>query len=307
MASEWRAAALRWEKEQHPVPLYRATQGILARSVCRWAGIPLSEDEADTRTRDLALLFDAAGRVGPDHFRARLARRRCTYWVLQHVEAVRLAGGGDGDPKHPVEIIARHRDLSFASLPPKTAAVEILNVLRPTVAISVYFVFLAHALARHPEIATQLRAGSDEDLLAFVQEVRRFYPFFPAVAARVREDVTWRDHSLRAGTLAVLDLYGIDHDPHVWESPDRFSPERFRGWTGDPWSFVPQGGGDHGVGHRCAGEWITIALMHRALRFLVHELDYRVPSSDEDLEIDFARLPALPRGDFVLTDVRQRS
>jgi fatty-acid peroxygenase len=305
MASEWRAAALRWEKEQRPVPLYRATQGILARSVCRWAGIPLSESEADARTRDLVLLFDAAGHVGPDHFRARLARRRCTYWVLQHVEALRLGGGDDGAPEQPVEMIARHRDLSFASLPAKTAAVEILNVLRPTVALSVYCVFLAHALARHPTMATQLRAGSDEDLLAFVQEVRRFYPFFPAVAARVREDVLWRDHSLRAGTLAVLDLYGIDHDPRLWKDPDTFRPERFHGWNEDPYGLVPQGGGDHAEGHRCAGEWITIALMETALRFLTDEIDYRVRR--DDLAIDFSRLPALPQEPLVLEDVSVRS
>jgi fatty-acid peroxygenase len=138
-----------------------------------------------------------------------------------------------------------------------------------------------------------------------VQEVRRFYPFFPAVPAIVRENFRWRGYTLRAGTRALLDLYGIDHDPRLWKDPDTFRPERFHGWNEDPYGLVPQGGGDHAEGHRCAGEWITIALMETALRFLTDEIDYRVRR--DDLAIDFSRLPALPQEPLVLEDVSVRS
>jgi fatty-acid peroxygenase len=68
---------------------------------------------------------------------------------------------------------------------------------------------------------------------------------------------------------------------------------------------VRQGGGDPALGHRCAGEVVTLELMLRALRFLVMEIDYAVP--DRDLALDCSRLPALPRSGFVLRDVRLRA
>jgi hypothetical protein len=51
----------------------------------------------------------------------------------------------------------------------------------------------------------------------FVQEVRRFYPFFPFVAAVVKKDFTWKGFEFKEGTLTFLDLYGTNHDPEVWE------------------------------------------------------------------------------------------
>lgn len=66
-------------------------------------------------------------------------------------------------------------------------------------------------------------------------------------------------------------------------------------------SFIPQGGGDYGADHRCAGEWITIELMKVAADMLGRQMRYDVP--DQDLRIDFARLPALPRSRSVIRNV----
>src|SRR3546814_12561235 len=66
---------------------------------------------------------------------------------------------------------------------------------------------------------------------------------------------------------------------------------------------VPQGGGDHHAGHRCPGEWITIALLKSAVRMLTMEMRYSVP--EQDLTVSLARMPALPRSRFVITDVHQ--
>ena len=43
--------------------------------------------------------------------------------------------------------------------------------------------------------------------------------------------------------------------------PDVFSPDRFADWEGSPFGFIPQGGGDYLMGHRCAGEWVTVEVM----------------------------------------------
>jgi fatty-acid peroxygenase len=301
---EWCRAATRWSKKREPIDLYAEAQAVLTRAVCRWACVPLPDGEAAARTRDLVALFDAAGRFGPRHFAARLARHRSERWARAVVEGVR-SGRIAADESSAAHRIAWHRDLTGNLLGGRIAAVELLNVLRPTIAVSVYVVFIAHALRTGADRRERLRHASRADRTAFVQEVRRFYPFFPAVPAIVRENFRWRGYTLRAGTRALLDLYGIDHDPRLWKDPDTFRPERFHGWNEDPYELVPQGGGDHAEGHRCAGEWITIALMETALRFLTDEIDYRVRR--DDLAIDFSRLPALPQEPLVLEDVSVRS
>lgn len=182
---------------------------------------------------------------------------------------------------------------------------EVINLLRPTVAISVFITLAAHALHRHPECRRRLQAGEAGYADLFVQEVRRFYPFFPAVMARTRRAFEWEGYRVPEGVRVMLDLYGTDHDPRSWDAPDEFRPERFRTWDGSPFTFVPQGGGDHHQGHRCPGEWIAIELMKVAVDFLARDLAYDVP--EQDLRIELSRLPALPRSRFVISNVRSNS
>ena len=160
----------------------------------------------------------------------------------------------------------------------------------------------AHALHRRPECRRVLAAGEEGHAELFVQEVRRFYPFFPAVAARARRDFDWNGHRFPREVRVLLDLYGTDHDPRTWDAPEGFRPERFRGWSRSPFGFIPQGGGDHHADHRCAGEWITIELMKAAVGFLAGTLSYDVP--EQDLTIDRSSLPALPRSGFVIKNIR---
>lgn len=82
-------------------------------------------------------------------------------------------------------------------------------------------------------------------------------------------------------------------------------PQRFRGWDGDAFSFIPQGGGDHHTGHRCAGEWLTIELMKVAVRSLTRTITYEVP--EQDLAVRLSRMPALPQSRFVIRSVRRMS
>ncbi len=178
-------------------------------------------------------------------------------------------------------------------------------MLRPTVAVAVYIAFEALALHDHPKCREKLRAAGNETYVEwFVQEVRRFHPFFPAVAAIVRRDFSWKGYAFPRGRRALLDLYGTNRDPRTRESPDTFRPERFAFAPAHPFAFVPQGGGDHSLGHRCVGEWVTAELMKRAARFLAGGIHYDVPP--QNLRVDMQRLPALPASGFVFAKVRRR-
>ena len=298
--AEWAAAAARWTKLDGVV-LYDEAREVLTRAVCGWAGVPLAEEDVEDRTRMLSLLFDGAGAVGLRHLASRLARQRADRWAADVIEAVR-AGRLHPPEQTAAHVIAWHRDLDGQLLSPHVAAVDLLNVLRPVVAVSVFVAFLGHALHTHPEVLDRAAAGEEGYDHLVVQEVRRFYPFFPAAAARVRRDFEWRGYPFPQGRRVLLDLYGTDHDGRTWEQPEAFRPARFEQWDGSAFDFIPQGGGDHYANHRCAGEWITIALMEQAVGFLARGVRYDVP--DQDLHVDFRRLPALPESGFVMSAVR---
>ena len=133
----------------------------------------------------------------------------------------------------------------------------------------------------------------------FVQEVRRFYPFFPFVVARVRQAFDWQGYHFPKRRKVILDLYGTNQDARWWEQPEAFRPERFRHWDESPFAFIPQGGGEHQQDHRCAGEWITIELMKVALSFLTRSMTYDVP--EQNLRISLSRMPAIPKSRFVIS------
>jgi fatty-acid peroxygenase len=56
------------------------------------------------------------------------------------------------------------------------------------------------------------------------------------------------------------------------------------------------------MGHRCAGEWITIAAMKQALDFLVKYITYQVPP--QTLKYSLQRMPTFPESGFVIRQVK---
>jgi fatty-acid peroxygenase len=175
--------------------------------------------------------------------------------------------------------------------------VELLNIVRPTVAISWFLSFAGDALIRWPGNREPLAAGDAAFTEAFVHEVRRFYPFAPFVAGLAPQDLQWDGERIPAGAMVVLDLYGQNHDPAQWGDPYTFRPERFLGRDIGPFELVPQGGGDPRTGHRCPGEQIVVSVLS-ALVAKLARLEYAVP--EQDLEISLRRLPARPADGVVL-------
>ena len=300
-ADAWRTRLQDWE-DQEEVVLHPEMQALLCRAVCAWAGVPLTEAEAQKRTREFAAMIDGAGSVGPRNWRGHLLRARTERWARRIIERVR-AGDIEPPEESAAHVIAWHRDRQGQLLDVKVAAVELINVLRPTVAVARFITFAALALHQHPDVRQQLQRGGEAYRERFVQEVRRFYPFFPCIGGRVREAFTWRGHRFEEGAWVLLDLYGTDHDARLWEAPQAFRPERFEEWDGSAFNFIPQGGGDLFAGHRCAGEWITIALMKHAVRLLTETMQYDVP--DQDLHVPLSRMPTIPRSRFVMHNVRR--
>lgn len=299
---EWERRAAHWPGRR--VVLYDQIGLILCRAVCEWAGVPLPPDRTAQLTRDLHAMIEGGAHIGPGYWRARLARLRWERWLGSLIRRVR-AGEIPVAPGTALDAVASYREPDGTVLGERVAAVELLNVVRPVVAVDRWVVFVAHALHEHPQWRELLRGGDPVRTGAFVQEVRRHYPFFPAVIARARTTHTWHGLRIRRGDRVLLDLYGTNHDPRTWTAPELFQPSRFETATPDEFAFVPQGGGRADHGHRCPGESIAVAVMSTAAGLLAAGLSYDVPP--QDLSIDLSRMPALPASGFVLDGVRSRT
>jgi fatty-acid peroxygenase len=298
-AEHWRASVAAWERRDE-VTLFHAAHVPLCGAICEWAGLTLAPDEVEQRAREFEAMVEGTGSVGPRNLRGHAMRFRNERWMRGVIGRIR-SGELSVPQGSAAHVVAHHRDRNGELLPVKIAAVELINVLRPTVANARFVTYAAHALHQVPEWRERLRA-SDEDLEPFVQEVRRFYPFIPLIGGRVIAPFTWRDHEFCEGDWVLMDLYGTNRDARTWEDPDAFRPDRFRDRAIGAFDMIPQGGGDHAETHRCPGEWLLIEQLKVIARLLAREMTYDVP--EQDLGIDLGRMPALPDSRFVMRNVR---
>jgi fatty-acid peroxygenase len=295
----WNEAEPSWAARPQ-VMLFDEAARVITRGVCDWAGVPLGDAEVTDVAADLTAMVDGFATLGPRHWRARRARGRRERWLATLTEQVR-AGTTVAPAGSALEVVARYTETDAEPLAPQHAAVELLNIIRPTVAVCWFVAFIGHALHRWPQHRSRLRAGDMAYAVAFAHEVRRFYPFAPFVGGRAVKDLSWQGEHVPAGSMVLLDLYGQNHDAGLWPRPYDFDPGRFLGRDPDPDALVPQGGGDPRTGHRCPGEDVTVALL-AALATDLARLDYDVPQ--QNLTISLRRMPALPRSRFVMRNVR---
>jgi fatty-acid peroxygenase len=297
VAAEWRDTL----RSAGRFVLFDEAARVLTRATVPWAGMPMPAAGADALAHNLTATVDGFATIGPRNWRGRMARARTEMWAQRVIEDVRQGNLRPAEGT-AARVAAMYKDMDGRLLDRQTAAVELLNVVRPTVAIAWYVTFVAHALRLRPEWRERLRDADEPTITAFTEEVRRFYPFAPFLAAKVIRDFEWSGLNFWAGDFALLDVYGTDHDPDLWEDPESFEPERFLlGHAHQGFGFIPQGGGDVNEGHRCPGEPITLRLIKQAAVWL-SGLEYEVPP--QDLEIRLDRIPARVRSGFVMEGIR---
>jgi fatty-acid peroxygenase len=300
---QWIINSARWEGKDH-ILLFDEVSIMMFQIACKWAGVSLKKSEVITRSKDMSAMIDGFGAVGPRHWKARCARNRSECWARDHIRTIRN-GRKIAPTNSALSQIAWHRDLSGDLLDTQTAAVELLNILRPITAIATYVMFGALSLHMYPDCIEKLRNDNADYLNLLTQEIRRYYPFAPFLAARVRRNFKWKNCNFKEGTLVFLDVYGTNHDPEIWANPNVFQPERFKDRRIHSFDFIPQGGGDYQTGTRCPGEGITVELLKVSLDYLANRLEYEVPL--QDLSYPLNRIPTLVRSKFVIKEVRKRT
>ncbi|WP_454054937.1 cytochrome P450 [Clostridium sp. Marseille-Q7071] len=299
---KWEATISKWQVSKEIV-LFDEAKEILCQVACQWAGVPLHESEIKNRAEDFSSMVDALGAIGPRYWKGKMARYRAEKWIEGIIEDVR-SGRLEAEECSALYAMAFHKELDGSQMDTQMAAIELINVLRPIVAISTFITFAALALYEHPECKKKLRSGDNNYLEMFVQEVRRYYPFGPFIGARVRKDFILNEYEFKKEMLVILDMYGTNHDSRIWEKPDEFNPERFKEWKGSLFDFIPQGGGDPSKTHRCPGEGITIEIMRGSLDFLVNKIEFE--ASEQDLGYSLVRIPTLPKSGFIISNVKRK-
>lgn len=277
-----------WEPNSR-IDLFAESQIVLFCTMCEWAGVPLQSDEMTRRVADGAAMVDAFGGIGWRHWKGRLARRRSERWMEGIVAATR-SGTLNPLPGSALERISCFRDTEGDLLPVEVAAVELLNVIRPALAIPYFLDLAAVKLSGNSDLRGQI-VSSDEMLDGFVQEVRRFCPFTPFLGARTCREIEWQGFRIPSDTLLILDVYGIHRDERIWRDASSFAPQRFQDITDYSSSLLQQGGGNHANGHRCAGEWFTIEalkIFSRELARMTYTVDPASPSFSR------TRIPSRP-------------
>jgi len=302
MRKQWELSAEKWEQVDQ-ITFYEEVKVMLCRTACQWAGVPVQEDEVKKLTKDLGAMFESPAAIGPAHWAGRNARNQVEKWLSETVHKVRDEQITPAE-KTALSKFTWHRDLNGELLDPNIVAVELLNILRPIVAISIYISFTALAIHHHPQEQEKLKSGDERYVQMFIQEVRRFYPFFPFLVALVKKEFNWDGYQFEEGTLTLLDLYGTNHDSEIWDNPDTFDPERFVEWEESLFSFIPQGGGDYFMGHRCAGELVTTTIMKVSLDYMLNQIAYGVPN--QDLSYSMVNIPSIPSSGIILKNVRRK-
>lgn len=170
-----------WSKKKK-IKLYDEAVEMIFQIACEWAGVPLTQNEVSNLSNKMADLFESPAAMGPKHFKGRNSRIQLEEWAKKLIVQTRE---GEMNPQEDTAlyIISWHRDLEGKLEDLDAMADELLNAIRPMVAISIYLTFTSHAVFHFPDEAEKLDMHDDPEVYRrFVQEVRRFYPFLEATS-----------------------------------------------------------------------------------------------------------------------------
>ena len=170
-------------------------------------------------------------------------------------------------------------------------------------ALTVWAALMGHALFSRDDIYNELKDDFDGLQDSFIQELRRYYPFFPMLPAISLRAVEVDGYTIPEDSWVVLDIYGTDHDSRHIKNPEVFKIDRYVENAKnisyeEEYAMIAQGGGDFRTMHRCAGEWITLHTLRVLSNHLVNKFDFTIP--EQDFEIALDQFPTYPQDGVLL-------
>ncbi|KAH0905389.1 hypothetical protein HID58_037216 [Brassica napus] len=170
-------------------------------------------------------------------------------------------------------------------------------IFRGTDTVAVLIEWVLARIVMHPKVQSTVhdeldrvvgrsKAVDESDLpsltylTAMIKEVLRLHPPGPLLSwARLSiTDTTVDGYHVPAGTTAMVNMWAIARDPHVWENPLEFKPERFVAKEGEA-EFSVLGSdlrlAPFGSGKRvCPGKNLGLATVSFWVATLLHEFEW---------------------------------
>ncbi|KAJ9560129.1 hypothetical protein OSB04_005289 [Centaurea solstitialis] len=121
-------------------------------------------------------------------------------------------------------------------------------------------------------------------LSCIVKETMRMYPVAPLIVPHESSrECTIRGYNVPKGTMLMVNVWAIHHDPKIWDEPMKFKPERFENVIGkrDPFKLMP-----FGYGRRsCPGKHMAVRVITLALGSLIHCFDWEGVNNQKKVDL----------------------
>src|SRR5690625_4773764 len=142
---------------------------------------------------------------------------------------------------------------------------------------------MGHSLFAENNVYDDLKADFDNLQDSFIQEMRRYYPFFPMLPAIAVDDVEVNGYQIPKDSWVVLDLYGSNHDDRTINHAEQFDIERYvdnavKISYEKEYEIIAHGGGKFREMHLCASESITLHNISVFADDLVNKHHFTVPN-----------------------------
>lgn len=185
-----------------------------------------------------------------------------------------------GDRTDILSLLLLARDEEGRSMTDRELRDELVTLLlagHETTATAV--AWAVERLVRHPDKLARLVAeidGGEDDayMQAVISETLRVRPVVPLVVRVLQEPLMVGGRELPAGARVAPSIYLTNRNPHVYDSPSEFMPERFLERSPETFSWIPFGGGIR----RCIGASFATLEMKLILQTILGELAPSVPA-----------------------------
>lgn len=293
------------DKQHGEFELFSLSKIVLFRSICEWSGINLDKftlEEVEDLASNQITMISGAITSPKDHLKGVSDRNKSEKWAQDLITEARK-NPVPGKENRALYTFANAADNEGELLSVEIAAVELLNIIRPTVALTVWMAMMGQALFSENGVYEELKGDFNHLQDSFIQEMRRYYPFFPMLPAIAIRDVEIDGYKIPKDSWVVLDIYGTDHDARTISHPDQFDIKRYIGRTKEisyeeEYEMIAQGGGKFRDMHRCAGEWITLHSMRVFSDQLVNKYKFSIP--EQDWKIPMNQFPTYPNSKALL-------
>ena len=194
------------------------------------------------------------------------------------------------------------------------AKVELHHIVVAGLIVWAWFVTAVQELERNPEVRERLRAelaslpAGPLTLEALMKapylrqvsmEIRRLSPVVHVFFGKARTTFEFAGHSIPEGWMVLWGIRSSHLRPEIYPEPTKFDPERFGPGRHEedrhPYAFVPNGAGDAHKNHKCAGYEFAPLMLQLFLAELLRGGYQWTFAPDQDLSLDYSKVPPEPR------------